>query len=76
MAEYREAPRIMRAIDAFDTWLCHAPAERIRATLDAALSPASERLSTLLDLPLVESSLTFCTFAPTVGRTSEAVGWP
>jgi hypothetical protein len=76
MAEYREALRIMRAIDAFDAWLCQAPAERVRAAVAAALSPALERLSTLLDLPIVKSSLTFCSFAPSVSRTSEAVGWP
>jgi hypothetical protein len=52
-AEYREALRIMSAIDAFDTWLSEAPAERVPAAIAAAAGPPSNRLSTLLDLPIV-----------------------
>jgi hypothetical protein len=52
-AEYRKALRIMCAIDAFDTWLLEVPPERIRAALAAALGPATNRLSSLLDLPIV-----------------------
>jgi hypothetical protein len=52
-AEYREALRIMCAIDAFDTWLSEAPAERVPAAIAAAAGPPSNRLSTLLDLPIV-----------------------
>ena len=53
-AEYREAIRIMRAIDAFDTWLIRAPAERARDAVRAALAQPSNRISTLLDLPIAE----------------------
>ena len=53
-AEYREALRIMRAIDEFDSWLLHSPAERARAAVHAALGPPAIRTSTLLDLPIVE----------------------
>jgi len=52
-AEYREALRIMRVIDAFDTWLSEAPAERVRAAMAAATGPPTDRLSSLLDLPIV-----------------------
>jgi len=52
-AEFREAVRLMHAIDAFDNWLCQAPAERARAAVHAASGPPSERVSTLIDLPLV-----------------------
>jgi hypothetical protein len=52
-AEYREALRIMRAIDALDTWLLQAAAERVRAAIVAAAGPPTNRLSTLLDLPIV-----------------------
>jgi hypothetical protein len=55
IAEHREALRIMRAIDAFDAWLSEAPAERARAAVAAALGPRSDRLSTLLDLPIADS---------------------
>jgi hypothetical protein len=53
-AEYREALRIMRAIDGFNSWLLHAPAERSRAAVQAALGPPSDRISTLLDLPIAD----------------------
>jgi len=52
-AEYREAIRIMDAVHAFDTWLCEAPAERARAAVQAALGPASDRIPSLLDLPVI-----------------------
>lgn len=51
-AEYRQAQRVMRAIDSFDTWLGQAPTERSQAAVRAALGPPSGRLSSLLDLPL------------------------
>src|SRR6266851_1345783 len=50
-AQYREALRIMRAVDGFDTWLLHAPADRTRAAVHAAMGAPSNRISTLLDLP-------------------------
>jgi hypothetical protein len=52
-AEYREALRIMSAIDAFDTWLSEARAERVRAAIAAAAGPSTNRVSNLLDLPIV-----------------------
>jgi hypothetical protein len=51
-AQYREALRITRAVDGFDTWLLHAPAERMRAAVQAAMGAPSNRISTLLDLPI------------------------
>ena len=42
----------MRAVDEFDTWLLHAPAERTRAAVQAAMGAPSNRISTLLDLPI------------------------
>jgi hypothetical protein len=51
-AEYREAGRLMRAIDAFDAQLCRAPAACARAAVAAALGQPSHRISALLDLPL------------------------
>jgi hypothetical protein len=53
-AEYREAVRVARAIDAFDARLCRAPAGCARAAVAAALGQPSHRLSTLLDLPLAD----------------------
>ncbi len=53
-AQYREALRIMRAVDGFDTWLLHAPAERTRAAVQAAMGAPSNRISTLLDLPIAD----------------------
>ena len=53
MAEYREAQRVICAIDAFDNWLLEAPAERVRAAIATASGPPTNRLSTLLDLPIV-----------------------
>ena len=41
-AQYREALRIMRAVDGFDSWLLHAPAERARAAVQAAMGRALE----------------------------------
>jgi hypothetical protein len=55
MGEYREAQRLTRAIDAFDRWLCEAPADRARGAAAAALGPPSERVSTLLDLPILHA---------------------
>ena len=52
-AEYREALRIISAIDAFDTCLSEAPAERVRAAIAAAAGPPTNQVSTLLDLPIV-----------------------
>ena len=40
--------------DAFDTWLIRAPAERVRAAVRAALAQPSNRISTLLDLPIAD----------------------
>jgi hypothetical protein len=54
MADYREALRIMDAVNAFDVWFAQAAAERARAALAAALGPPSGRLSRLLDLPIVD----------------------
>jgi len=53
-AEYREAMRIMRAIDAFDTWLIRAPAERTHGAVLAALAQPSNRIPTLIDLPIAD----------------------
>ena len=53
-AEFREALRVMRAIDAFNTWLCQRPADRARSAVQAALGPPSDRISSLLDLPIVD----------------------
>jgi len=53
-AEYWEAVRIMRAIDGFNTWLLRAPAARSRAAVQAALGVPSDRMSTLLDLPMAD----------------------
>ena len=53
-ALYREALRIMRAVDGFDTWLLQAPAERTRAAVQAAMGAPSNRISTLLDLPIAD----------------------
>lgn len=53
-AEYRQALRVMRAIDAFDAWLTQAPTERTQAAVRAALGPPSGRLASLLDLPLAD----------------------
>jgi hypothetical protein len=38
-AEYRQALRVMDAVDAFDAWLAGAPAERARGAVRAALRP-------------------------------------
>jgi len=35
----------MRAVGGFDTWLLHAPAERTRAAVHAALGSPSNRIS-------------------------------
>jgi hypothetical protein len=53
-AEFREALRIMRAVDGFNRWLLHASGERAKAAVLAALGPSSDRISTLLDLPIAE----------------------
>ena len=53
-AKYREALRVMRAVDAFDSWLLQAPAERIRAAVEAAPGPPSGRIPTLPDLPVIQ----------------------
>ena len=53
-AQYREALRIMRAVDGFDTWLLHAPAERTRAAVQAAMGAPANRISPLLDLPIAD----------------------
>jgi hypothetical protein len=42
----------MRAIDGFNSWLEESPGERSRAAVQAALGPPSDRISTLLDLPI------------------------
>jgi hypothetical protein len=52
-AEYRGAVRIMRAIHRFDDWLAEAPAERARGAVAAALGAPCDRISTLIDLPIV-----------------------
>ena len=52
-AEYREAVRIMRAIHGFDEWLSEAPAQRARGAVEAALGAPCDRISTLIDLPIV-----------------------
>jgi hypothetical protein len=59
-AAFREALRIMRAIDAFDTWLIQAPAERSRGAVQAALGQPSNRISTLLDLPIADRRAERC----------------
>jgi hypothetical protein len=48
-------------LEAFDAWLCQAPAECVAAAVRAALGPPSDRLSTLLDLPMLDD----CGGAPT-----------
>jgi len=53
-AEYREALRIMRAIDDFNRWLEQAPGERTSAAIQAALRPPADRISTLIDLPIAD----------------------
>jgi len=53
-AEFREALRIMRAVDGFNRWLLQASGERAKAAVLAALGPPSDRISTLLDLPIAE----------------------
>jgi hypothetical protein len=53
-AQYREAGRIMRAIDGFNSWLEQAPGERSSAAIQAARCPPSDRISTLLDLPVAD----------------------
>jgi hypothetical protein len=53
-AEFREALRIMRAVDGFNRWLLQASGERAKAAVLAALGPSSDRISTLLDLPVPE----------------------
>ena len=53
-ADYREARRIMRAIDGFNSWLEESPGERSRAAVQAALGPPSDRISSLLDLPIAD----------------------
>ena len=52
-AEYREAVRTMRAIHGFDDWLAEAPAERARGAVEAALAAPSDRISSVIDLPVV-----------------------
>jgi hypothetical protein len=52
-AEYREAVRIMRAIHGFDEWLSEAPAEHARGAVAAAVGAPCDRISTLVDLPIV-----------------------
>ncbi len=52
-ARYREALRIMRAVDGFNTWLEEAPGVRARAAVhEARCLPSSTGISTLLDLPI------------------------
>ena len=53
-AQYREAERIMRAIDGFNSWLEQAPGQRSSAAIQAACCPPSDRISTLLDLPIAD----------------------
>jgi len=53
-ADYREAQRIMGAIDGFNSWLEESPGDRSRAAVRAALGPPSDRISTLLDLPIAD----------------------
>jgi hypothetical protein len=53
-AAYREAVRMMDAVQAFDAWLCQAPTERAAAAVRAALGPPSDRISTILDLPILD----------------------
>jgi hypothetical protein len=55
-AEHREAVRVMRAVDAFDARLAGRPADTTRAAVRAALGPPSGRVSTLLDLPIVDAA--------------------
>jgi hypothetical protein len=55
-AEHREALRIMRAVDAFDIRLTGSPSDCARGAIEAALGPPSGRLSTLLDLRVVDAA--------------------
>ncbi len=59
-AAFREALRVMRAIDDFDTWLIQAPAERTRDAIEAALAQPSNRIATLLDLPIADRHAERC----------------
>jgi len=44
----------MRAIDGFNSWLEESPGERSRAAVQAALGRPSDRISSLLDLPIAD----------------------
>jgi hypothetical protein len=57
-AEYREALRITRAINSFDTWLSDAPTDRTRLAVHVACGPPCDRISIVSDLPLVTAHST------------------
>jgi hypothetical protein len=51
---HREALRVMKAVNGFDTWLTRAPVECVRGAVEAAVGPPSSRWPTLLELPVVD----------------------
>jgi hypothetical protein len=53
-ATYREAMRVMKAVDGFDTWLTRSPVGCVRDAVEAAVAPLSGRWPTLLELPVVD----------------------
>jgi hypothetical protein len=59
-AMYREAIRVMSAVEDFDAWLSRAPVECSRGAVDAACGPPSGRWPTLLELLIVDGRVGLC----------------